>query len=161
MNGTTTYKMKMSVLSTLTTNVPKARGRDKRDIYDKIWRSNAGKVIVGVDLHRLRVPPEDIAPFTPAEYRDNPILSLTTGFTEGDERERQLQLASTLVNRDITHGRRYGPIIPFATMLDAAALVDLEWKNTPRPPNWMLQNAVQVPVKWRGYLKSSMDRSAV
>lgn len=161
MNGTTTYKMKMSVLSTLTTNVPKARGRDKRDIYDKIWRSNAGKVIVGVDLHRLRVPPEDIAPFTPAEYRDNPVLSLTTGFTEGDERERQLQLASALVNRDITHGRRYGPIIPFATMLDAAALVDLEWKNTPRPPNWMLQNAVQVPVKWRGYLKSSMDRSAV
>lgn len=66
MNGAVTYKMKMSVLSTLTKNVTKEKGRYKRDVYDKIWNSNAGKIIVGIDLHHSRYPSgQDILDPTP------------------------------------------------------------------------------------------------
>lgn len=151
MHGMTTYRMKMCVLSTMTTNVPK-RAATSNPI-DTIWRSSAGKVIVGVDLHCTDRPGEDyFLEHTPAQFRRNPVLSLTTGFKSGDEREHQLQLATELVRRDIELGRRYAPVLPLAMLLDAAALVDVEWRNIPHQPDWMLKHAVMVPVAWEGYL---------
>lgn len=149
MHGMTTYRMKMCVLSTMTTNIP----RKTANPIDTIWRSSAGKVIVGVDLHCADRPGEYyFLEHTPAEFRRNPVLSLTTGFKSGEEREHQLQLATELVRRDIELGRRYAPVLPLAMLLDAAALVDAEWRNTPHQPEWMLKHAVMVPVEWQGYL---------
>jgi len=152
MNGAVTDKMKMSVLSSMTTNVSKK----KVNLVDILWRSNAGKIIVGVDLHLSGYPSAgDILKLTPTEFHSNPVQSLMTGFQQGKERERQLMLATALVRRDIELGRRYRPTQPLSTMLDAAALFDLEWKGVPRPPEWMVQHAIQVPVEWKGYLRSS------
>lgn len=152
MNGAVTNKMKMSVLSSMTTNISKK----KVNVLDILWSSNAGKISVGVDLHLNEYPSADeIMKLTPAKFHSNPVQSLMTGFQGGKERERQLMLATALVRRDIELGRRYRPTQPLSTMLDAAALFDLEWKGVPRPPEWMVQHAIQVPVEWKGYLKSS------
>lgn len=158
MHGMTTYRMKMCVLSTITTNVPKKKsgsGGAATNPMDTIWRSSAGKVIVGVDLHCADRPGEGyFLEHTPAQHRRNPVLSLTSGYKSGEEREHQLQLATELVRRDIELGRRYAPVLPLAMLLDAAAVVDIDWRNIPHPPDWMLKHAVMVPVEWQGYLHS-------
>lgn len=152
MNGTITYKMKMCVLSSMTTNIPLKR----TSLLDIIWLSNAGKVIVGVDLHCKSRPGESyFLEHTPPQFHENPIKSLITGFTSGEDRERQLQLVTALVRRDIELGRRYRSIHPLAMMLDAAALVDAEWRNVPHQPDWMLKHAVMVPVEWQGFLDTT------
>lgn len=151
MSGTTTYKMKMTVLSSLTTNIAKKKTASE---FDNVWRSNAGKIIVGVDLRNMHHPAGDLYAFTPYEFHENPVVSLMTGYQDGEERSQQLQLAHALVRRDIEVGRLYRPVVPLGVMLDAAALVDLEWKGVPRPPQWMMDHSIQVRVEWRGYLKS-------
>lgn len=150
MSGMSTYKMKQCVLSTLPTNTLK---KVRNSEYDNIWRANAGKIIVGIDLNDndRRHPATELYALIPDGYTDNPVRSLMRGFTEGEERMRQLKLARALVRRDIEVGRRYRPVVPLGMMLDAAALVDLEWKGVARAPEWLVDHAVRVPVEWKGY----------
>jgi hypothetical protein len=140
-----TYKMKQSVLTSLARNVP----RDKRDGIDDVWSTSAGNVIVGVDFGQSAYPFDDaILDNVPDEHLDNPVAYLASGYKPGgEERERQLSLASALVKRDIEIGPRYQPSVPFSVMLEAAAVMDRGWKGIPRPTQWVMQNAIHIPVR--------------
>ncbi|KAI9929184.1 hypothetical protein AWENTII_001117 [Aspergillus wentii] len=151
MNGGVTDKMTKTVLTSLSRNVVRKKGTD----FDNLWRISAGNVIVGVDFHLSHYPlPESILSNIPSEFRKNPHLFLTSGFkAEGGDRETQRRLASELVHRDIEVGSMYRPVESLAIMLDAAAVIDLEWKGIPRPVTWLMQNAIQVPVKRKLYTR--------
>ncbi|OJJ51446.1 hypothetical protein ASPZODRAFT_148724 [Penicilliopsis zonata CBS 506.65] len=140
-----TYKMKQCVLVSLSSNKPQAA----KDIVDKLWKTGAGKTIVGLDLHRptLQLPPS-IMKDVPSEFSDNPVAYLASGFREqGAARDAQLRVAKALVHRDIQVGSSYRPEKPLRHVLEEASTMDLKWQNTPRPIQWMLQNAIPVPVK--------------
>ncbi|KAF9889157.1 hypothetical protein FE257_007646 [Aspergillus nanangensis] len=144
MHGTVTYKMKQSVLSSVSRNVARNKGKD----FDNIWRTSAGKVIVGIDLHISNYPQKSsLLDGVPSEFHENPVSYLASGFKpNGKDRERQLRLAGELTQRDIEVGRWYRPARPLSIMLEAAAMMDLEWKSIPRPTSWLMQNAINVPV---------------
>lgn len=143
-NGAVSYKMKQSVLTSLARNVARKKGKD----VDNVWRTSAGKVIVGVDLHLASYPQKRaLLDGVPPEFHENPVAYLASGFkADGEDRERQLRLAAMLTQRDIEVGPWYRPSRPLGIMLEAAAVMDLEWKNTPRPTQWLMQNAINVPV---------------
>lgn len=140
-----TYKMKQSVLTSLARNVP----RNKRDVIDNVWSTSAGNVIVGVDFGQSAYPLDDaILDNVPDEHLDNPVAYLASGYKPGgEERAKQLSLASALVKRDIEIGPRYQPSIPFSVMLEAAAVMDRGWKGIPRPTQWVMQNSIHIPVR--------------
>ncbi|RHZ66562.1 hypothetical protein CDV55_106481 [Aspergillus turcosus] len=140
-----TYKMKQSVLTSLARNVP----RNKRDVIDNVWSTSAGNVIVGVDFGQSAYPFDDaILDNVPDEHLDNPVAYLASGYKPGgEERAKQLSLASALVKRDIEIGPRYQPSIPFSVMLEAAAVMDRGWKGIPRPTQWVMQNSIHIPVR--------------
>ncbi|KAF7121580.1 hypothetical protein CNMCM5793_009050 [Aspergillus hiratsukae] len=140
-----TYKMKQSVLTSLARNVP----RNKSDVIDNVWSTSAGNVIVGVDFGQSAYCFDDaILDNVPDEYLDNPVAYLASGYKPGgEEREKQLGLASALVKRDIEIGPRYQPSIPFSVMLEAAAVMDRGWKGIPRPTQWVMQNSIHIPVR--------------
>ncbi|KAJ5095552.1 hypothetical protein NUU61_004908 [Penicillium alfredii] len=145
MGNAVSYKMKQSVLSSLTRNTPRKKGSD----ISTIWSLSAGKVIVGLDLHHETYTIKDsILEGLPAEFRDKPLLYLSSGFMpQGENRDRQLRLAADLVLRDVELGAsQYKPMHSLPIMLEAAALLDLEWHGKPWPLPWMMQNAIQVPI---------------
>jgi hypothetical protein len=146
-----TYKMRQCVFTSLTRNVPRKDG----DHYNNLWLTSAGKVIVGVDLHLPHYPrTESFVELVPPEFDRNPVASLATGFKpRGEERGKQHSLASALMLRDIEIGPRYRPSRPLGIMLEAAAVLDQEWKWVPRPTHWLMQNAIQVPLRKADYLK--------
>ncbi|KAL5357754.1 hypothetical protein BJX96DRAFT_163290 [Aspergillus floccosus] len=143
-NGAVSYKMKQSVLTSLTRNVARKKGKD----VDNVWRTSAGKVIVGVDLHLASYPQKSaLLDDVPPEFHENPVSYLASGYkVDGEDRQRQMRLATMLTQRDIEVGPWYRPSRPLGIMLEAAAVMDLEWKNTPRPTQWLMQNAINVPV---------------
>ncbi|GMG01267.1 unnamed protein product [Aspergillus oryzae] len=116
-----------------------------------LWRYAciAGKVIVGIDLHLPNYPlNESFADLVPSEFSRNPVASLATGFKPtGGEREKQQLLASKLTLRDTEVGPMYRPSRSLNIMLEAAAVLDQEWKTVPRPTQWLMQNAIKVSVK--------------
>ncbi|KAJ5093951.1 hypothetical protein N7456_009812 [Penicillium angulare] len=142
-----TYKMKQTVLSTLSRNVP----YKKTDQIRELWDINAGKVIVGLDQNTgSSIISKSTLAELPSEFQDNPLLFLTSGFkSAGEERDLQLRVAREIVNRDIFHAPKFEPVNSVFLMLEAAAILDEQWKALPRPLNWVLQNAIQVPVKRR------------
>lgn len=146
MEGAVSYKMRRAVTSSLTGNTLDK----KRNPIEDLWRLSAGKVIVGLELHQSEVPfPQDIRELVPKGFQDNPIAYLV-GYKASDRgRNKQLAVASALLNRDIEEGPRYKPSEPLEYMLEAASVLDTEWKNTPRPTHWMIQNAIHVPIKKR------------
>ncbi|KAE8352871.1 hypothetical protein BDV28DRAFT_157477 [Aspergillus coremiiformis] len=118
--------------------------------YNDLWLNNAGKVIVGLDLHIPHYPfSERFAKFVPPEFDRNPVASLATFKPAGEEREKQQRLASALTLRDMEVGPMYRPSRSMGIMLEAAAVLDQEWKWVPRPTQWLMQNAIQVPVERR------------
>ncbi|KAF7592798.1 hypothetical protein BBP40_012480 [Aspergillus hancockii] len=145
MNNGVTYKMRQSVLTSLIRNVPLM----DQDQHSKIWLTSAGKVIVGLDLHHTHYPhTESFRDLVPPEFNRNPVASFTSGYKpSGEERERQQRLASALIRRDIEVGPRYRPLRRLGIMLEAAAVLDQEWNWVPRPTQWLMQNAIQVPLK--------------
>ncbi|KAI2793220.1 hypothetical protein POX_b03271 [Penicillium oxalicum] len=110
----------------------------------KIWHVCAGKVIVRRDSRaRFRIKPEHLEQL-PSEHRDNPFLYLVSGYKNlGPERALQLQLAKVFINRDVLTNSR--PRFPLALMLEAAAVMDQEWRGKPWPLAWMLQNSIGIP----------------
>ncbi|EAW09567.1 uncharacterized protein ACLA_037770 [Aspergillus clavatus NRRL 1] len=149
-----TYKMKQSVLTSLVRNVP----RNKGDQIDDVWQTTAGNIIVGLDLDQASYPlSEAILDNLPDEYLDSPVAFLASGYKPaGEDREKQLRVASALVQRDIEIGPRYQPSEPFAIMLEAAAVMDRGWKGIPRPWPWLMQNAIQVPVRKADFLSTNI-----
>lgn len=145
MHRQVTYKMKQSVLTSLARNVP----RNKRDVIDTVWSTSAGNVIVGVDFGQSVYPFDDaVLDNVPDEHLDNPVAYLASGYKPGgDERAKQLSLASALVKRDIEIGPRYQASVPLSIMLEAAAVMDRGWKGIPRPTQWVMQNSIHIPVR--------------
>ncbi|KAI2976667.1 unnamed protein product [Aspergillus niger] len=145
MSGNVTYKMKRTVVTSLIRNVPR---KPETNVHT-IWDVSAGKVIVGLDLHR----PDHKLQTTvldklPREYRSNPIAYLSSGYKpSGEEREQQIQVASALTQHDIEIGSWHRPQFPLLIMLEAASVLDQEWRKVPRPVHWLVQNAIRVPVR--------------
>ncbi|EIT76617.1 hypothetical protein AO1008_06596 [Aspergillus oryzae 100-8] len=141
-----TYNMRQSVLTSLLRNTSfrKTGGQ-----YNQLWLTSAGKVIVGIDLHLPNYPlNESFADLVPSEFSRNPVASLAAGFKPtGGEREKQQLLASKLTLRDTEVGPMYRPSRSLNIMLEAAAVLDQEWKTVPRPTQWLMQNAIKVSVK--------------
>ncbi|KAJ6152446.1 hypothetical protein N7497_006765 [Penicillium chrysogenum] len=145
MKSTVTYKMKQAVLTSLCRNA--SFGKPTRPDRD-LWSSDAGKVIIGIDTHHesYRLP-DSIMDEIPSEFRHNPILYLIGWKPRGEKRDLQIRLANALVKRDIILGAtRYVPQHPSPIMLDAASILDKEWRGVPRPLTWRMQNAIQVPI---------------
>ncbi|KAJ5287491.1 hypothetical protein N7478_003177 [Penicillium angulare] len=142
-----TYKMKQTVLSTLSRNV----SYKKTDQIRELWDINAGKVIVGLDQNTgSSIISKSTLAELPSEFQDNPLLFLTSGFkSAGEQRDLQLRVAKEIVNTDIFQAPKYEPVNSVFIMLEAAAIMDEQWKGAPRPLNWVLQNAIQIPVKPR------------
>ena len=139
-----TYKMHQCVLTSLCRSVPFQKGPETV----QIWSTDAGKVIVGLDLHHESYPVKDsILSDIPSEFHQNPLAYLSKWKPVGEERDRQLRLAKALVDRDMELGANsYYPKNPLPLMLDAAAILDHEWRGIPRPLAWTMQNAIQIPV---------------
>ncbi|KAJ5468083.1 hypothetical protein N7475_005835 [Penicillium sp. IBT 31633x] len=140
-----TYKMKQAVLTSLCRNA--SHGQSSR-LNKNLWGSDAGKVIVGIDLHHGSYAlPDSILNEVPSEFRHNPILYLIGWKPRGEKRNLQIRLANALVDRDILLGAtRYLPKHPSPIMLDAASILDKEWRGVPRPLSWKMQNAIHVPI---------------
>ncbi|OQE47273.1 hypothetical protein PENCOP_c001G08970 [Penicillium coprophilum] len=145
MKRTVTYKMKQAVLASLCRNA----SFSKSTKLDKdLWSSDAGKVIIGIDVHHesYRLP-DSILNDIPSEFRHNPVLYLIGWKPRGEKRDLQIRLANALIKRDLILGAtRYAPQHPSPIMLDAASILDKEWRGVPRPLTWKMQNAIQVPI---------------
>jgi hypothetical protein len=138
-----TQKMKQTVLVSLCRNAY----AKKTNELSTLWNIDAGKVIVGLDLHHESYSMADsILDEIPSEFRHNPLLYLIGWKPEGDERAHQIRLANALVQRDIKLGPLYRPKHPLRFMLDAAASLDSDWHDVPRPLTWKMQNAIQIPI---------------
>ncbi|KAK4871225.1 hypothetical protein LT330_000462 [Penicillium expansum] len=145
MKRSVTYKMKQAVLTSLCRNA--SFGKPTK-LNKDLWSSDAGKVIIGIDLHHesYRLP-DSILDDIPSEFRHNPILYLIGWKPRGEQRNLQIRLANALIKRDLILGAtRYVPRHPSPIMLDAASIVDNEWRGVPRPLTWKMQNAIQVPI---------------
>ncbi|KAJ5835177.1 hypothetical protein N7447_001203 [Penicillium robsamsonii] len=145
MKGAVTYKMKQAVLASLCRNA--SFGKSTKLDKD-LWSSDAGKVIIGIDVHHesYRLP-DSILNDIPSEFRHNPVLYLIGWKPRGEKRDLQIRLANALIKRDLILGAtRYAPQHPSPIMLDAASILDKEWRGVPRPLTWKMQNAIQVPI---------------
>ncbi|RAK99828.1 uncharacterized protein BO80DRAFT_384540 [Aspergillus ibericus CBS 121593] len=145
MSGNVTYKMKRAVVTSLIRNVPR---KPESDIHT-IWDMSAGKVIVGLDLHRPDVALQtNVLNNLPEEHRTDPIAYLCSGFKPaGAEREQQIRVASALAQHDIEVGAWHRPKLPLLIMLEAALVLDQEWRKVPRPVHWLVHNAIRVQVR--------------
>lgn len=141
-----TYKMRKAVLSSLTSNVSIVM-KDK-DI-GRIWRTNAGKAIVGIEKQAQHPFPKDIIKALPAEFKYAPDLYLRTLQPMGPGRDLQLRLASCIINRDIERGVLFGSRHPLGVMLEAAAMEDREWAGEPRPLTWIMGNIIKIPLRFK------------
>ncbi|KAJ5283385.1 hypothetical protein N7505_001365 [Penicillium chrysogenum] len=91
--------------------------------------------------------PDSILNDIPSEFRHNLILYLIGWKPRGEKRDLQIRLANALIKRDIILGATsYVPQHPSPIMLDAASILDKEWRSVPRPLTWKMQNAIQVPI---------------
>ena len=142
MKSSATYKMKQTVLSSLTRN---ASHTETTDSAKKLWDLNAAKLMVGIGrLHLQKTTFEEL----PSEFKQNPQLYLTSGYKDTEKgRALQLRVANDLIRSDMTAGVRYRPNVSLPLMLEAAAIIDKEWEGVPRPLHWQMQNAIQVTMK--------------
>ncbi|KAL2868347.1 uncharacterized protein BJX67DRAFT_380152 [Aspergillus lucknowensis] len=149
MDGAVTYGMRSEVSFFLTQNV----GKKGVPEQENIWRTSAGKVIVGVDLHLPKYPlQKSLLKNIPTEFHGNPVSSLMgNSMLQGVERTKQRRAATAIIKHDIEIGSWYTPKYPLANMLEAAAQLDKEWSDVPRPRNWLMQNAIHVPVELVGH----------
>jgi hypothetical protein len=146
MRGATTGKMRHIVKTSLTGHVPGSRTNPGFEA----WRTSVGKVAVGLEYYQAAVkPPRALQAMVPHVYADNPVLYLLKS-----ERldENQLAVAKALVHRDVEAGKRLRPVEPLELMLDAALMLDREWRNVSKS-SWstldILKNAIHVPVQKR------------
>ncbi|KAJ0424084.1 hypothetical protein BJY00DRAFT_276997 [Aspergillus carlsbadensis] len=149
MGGKATNNMKRELAFSLT----QAVGKEGLAEQEKVWRTSAGKVIVGIDVQSRGFPlKQSLLKDIPIEFHDNPIAYLMgNSMTQGEDRMRQRRAARAILNHDIKVGPWYRPTAPLANMLEAAAELDAQWKDVPRTRNWLMQNSIQVGVKLVGH----------
>ncbi|KAL6236878.1 hypothetical protein BDW75DRAFT_205531 [Aspergillus navahoensis] len=145
MNESTTKPMRSTMSFLLTQN--KASNRFSEQ--DQRWWTSAGKVIAGVCLHLPKYPlKDDLLRVIPQEFRDSPLSAfVNSGKVEGKERARQRTAAKAIVRHDYQIGAWYRPKYSVTHMLEAALALDKEWGSVPRPTNWYLQNALDIPIE--------------
>lgn len=147
MNQTVTYKMQQAVWSSLVYSKP-TTGLVR--ILDRIYHSNAGKFIVGIDSHLKNHHIWDsIAQILPVEYHHNPVQYLVSPpQPDGIDPQVRHELSKYLISRDITlGGSHYEPIHPLEIMLETAAIVDRSWRAQPRSMPGMMQKGVMVKIR--------------
>ncbi|CBF76322.1 hypothetical protein AN4994.2 [Aspergillus nidulans FGSC A4] len=145
MNESTTKPMRSTLNFLLTQN--KASNRFSE--WDQRWWTTAGKVIAGVCLHLPKYPlKDDLLRVIPPEFHDSPLSAfVNSGTVEGKERARQRTAAKAIVRHDYQIGAWYRPKYSVTHMLEAALALDKEWGSVPRPANWFLQNALDIPIE--------------
>jgi len=142
-----TYNMRKAVQTSLRGNVTRDRDND----IGNIWRTGAGKIIVGIENQAQHPFPADIIQDLPAAFKHDPLRYLALGWQpQGPARDLQNRLASCTINRDIERGVKYKPQFSLGVMLEAASMIDREWAGKPRPLNWISQNVIKVPLKLKG-----------
>ncbi|KAL1854225.1 hypothetical protein Plec18170_004989 [Paecilomyces lecythidis] len=148
--GAVSHKMKDAVVRTTLRNRLKENG----NLINNTWELNSGKVIIGLELGQGDgiSPPDGIMSLVPSGFEDNPAASLVGHRVTLAARKRQRDLALALVRRDIEAGPMYHLAEPLPYLLEAAAVLDDQWKSTPRPLSWFLQNALHVPIEKRIYV---------
>ncbi|KAL1962511.1 hypothetical protein VTN77DRAFT_9632 [Rasamsonia byssochlamydoides] len=146
MEGVPSAKMKQIVRSSLTEHLPGSRESPRYDA----WRRTVGKVAVGLEYFQAGVKPSrELQDMVPPNYADNPVLYLL-GSQPLDE--KQVAVGKALVRRDVEAGREFEPVEPLEMMLDAALVLDRQWRgvSTSWPTIELLKNAIHVPVRIRG-----------
>lgn len=154
--GMVSYKMKTAVRRSVIQNCI-AEGHN---LINQTWQINSGKVIIGLELsqgHGIDLPGW-IKALVPSGFEDNPVASLAGYRPAGPQRRRQLDLADAIIKRDVDAGLMCRFSEPLHLMLEAAAVLDKEWNNTPRPLLWFVQNAIRVPIRKRNYLQEERTR---
>jgi hypothetical protein len=141
-----TYKMRKAVLSSLGSNVSIVK---KDNDIGRIWRTSAGKVIVGIEDLAQHPFPADIINALPVEFKHKPHLYLSRFQPTGPSRDIQHRLAHCIINRDIEASVKYECQFSLGVMLEAAVKMDREWAGQPWPLTWLMSNAIKVPVKRR------------
>jgi hypothetical protein len=145
MNESTTKPMRSTMNFLLTQNKASNRFSER----DQRWWTSAGKVIAGVCLHLPKYPlKDDLLRVIPPEFHDSPLSAfVNSGTVEGKERARQRTAAKAIVRHDYQIGAWYRPKYSVTHMLEAALALDKEWGSVPRPANWFLQNALDIPIE--------------
>ncbi|KAJ9297791.1 hypothetical protein DTO271G3_4012 [Paecilomyces variotii] len=142
-------KMKDAVVRSAVRNQIKEDGNTITNMRE----FNSGKVIIGLELgqkHEIGLPGK-IMGLVPSGFEDNPAASLVGYRPTESSRQRQKDLALALIKRDMEAGPMYHLAEPLPFLLEAAAVLDNQWSQTPRPLSWFLQNAIRVPIKKREY----------
>lgn len=153
MEGATSSKMRQIIRASLMGPVSESRESSRLDA----WRQSVGKVVVGLEHHQADIKPSPVLQnMVPPRYADNPVVYLLGSEPLG---ERRKAIAKALVNRDVEVGKQLDPVEPLELMLDAALVLDREWrKNEARPLSTMdvLKYAIHIPVQKReGHKRSS------
>ncbi|KAJ5723294.1 hypothetical protein N7488_001329 [Penicillium malachiteum] len=146
MNQSVSLKMRQTVLTSMLSTIPEDSPADTNH-----FRVYAGKIITGVGqpLEENHVK-EFILNNIPSEFHDNPITYLLAARTQSKKKNRNLRylMSRDLVYSDIFNGPiRYKPINSLYIMLEAALIIEEEFRAAPRPFNWLMQNAIHVPVE--------------
>ncbi|KAL1988131.1 hypothetical protein VTN96DRAFT_661 [Rasamsonia emersonii] len=146
MEGATSGKMRQMVRASLMGHVSGSRESSRLDV----WRQSVGKVVVGLEYHQADIKPSPVLQnMVPPRYADNPVLYLLGSQPLG---ERRKAIARALVNHDVEVGKQLEPVEPLELMLDAALVLDREWRrNEARPSSTIdvLKNAIHIPVQKR------------
>jgi len=82
----------------------------------------------------------------PPEFRDDPITYLIEPSPDTKTRHLQQNLADSLVHREVQLRHHLQPAEPLEIMLDAALVLDAEWKHTSLSTLVMMGRAIHVPV---------------
>ena len=154
MSGMVDLNLKRLVQSSLVSHIP------FRPDEDGGFFRAVGKVALGVDMYEKYFQlPDSIREYMPPEYHEFPVAYFISGRPqlsalqwgkkkrmEQFETDTRWRFAHDLVRRDIHVGPKYFAVNSLPLMLDAAALIDQEWKGQPRPIRWLIQNAIRVPI---------------
>ncbi|PYH89442.1 hypothetical protein BO71DRAFT_434783 [Aspergillus ellipticus CBS 707.79] len=141
-----TFAMKDAVMSSLLCNDP----GEKDGPFRQAWKSNAGKVIVGINKHLgWHGPNNPPIEGLPEEYRHRPLEYLNLPYDRSDKEVVLVRkkLAHWLVAHDIKSANELKPVEPLMTMLGVASTVDQEWGRHPHSQRWFINNIIRVEVR--------------
>lgn len=141
LNGAVSFRMEQIVTRSLLRNTPQ---EPKMNLQR--WMKTAGKAIAGIDLgvekEELKSVPQ------PTGWEIIEILSKWA--PTGDPRERAIQLAKKIVERDLNAWRRYVPRFTLVPMLKSALYRDTQWDEQGKkdaPILWKVENSIRVQIR--------------
>ena len=147
LHGIITSSMQYIVALSLTRNNDKSS-----DSASHLWRITAGKVIAGVDLGSLSVGTK--FRFLDEEGLLDPMKILAQWTPEDGTRQEQLNLAMTVIHRDLTAYKRFRhlPSQQLVNTLRKAYEMDCDWMHNKKVRrytdlSWMMESAIKVPLQ--------------